>query len=800
MAITDPIVLPADVLLEPVTRLSDESRRRIECADDDFAISRPRTRVATRIIDAHAAALIARFRSATPIVEAVIAQAGVERTDPEEYFEAAIPLIERMMADGFLVAADSPEAKTIVPALGDGARVGDATVGACLQQLADVEVYQARTASGAWAALKIARKDTRHVRAQLDREARILERLDGSFAPSLLAAADHEGRPYLLLEWCNGVSASLAADDLRDTRTGNRSRLLALCRDIARVYAQLHERGVIHSDVHPRNILVDVDGTVRLIDFGISRLVDDDAKPQRAGVAWYFEPEYARARLENRSPPPSSTAGEQYGLAALLYELFTGGSYIDFALDKPRALKQMVEEPPLPFTRRGCEAWPDVERVLARALAKDPADRFDTVADLADALAECAVPATADASGAGALVATEAPLGTLLDTWLGRLRPGGALFESGVNVEPMCSVNNGAAGIAAALYRIALRRDDAELLALADIWSARALADSAKPRAFYAGADSQTPAAERTTAIYHSVTGVHSVRALIALAMADNASAQAAIDTFAAAIDSTPDRDLDLATGRTGLLLGASLLLDAAPASPYLDPATLRRAGDRLAHDVWAEVAALPAVGEHSALAMSGIAHGWAGVLYALMRWWQSTGAPMPNDLHGRLDQLAGCAEDTGRGVRWPRVLRRRLGDETIDYVPSWCNGSAGLVHFWTLASSLLHEPRWLDLAERVGWNTWEYAHGGGMFDLCCGAGGRAYALLTLHRHTGDPAWLRRAESLADRAAAMADDDPGLGHSLYKGSLGVAVLAAELDRPLEARMPFFEHEGWPERG
>src|SRR5688572_14251898 len=115
MAITDPIVLPADVLLEPVTRLSDESRRRIECADDDFAISRPRTRVATRIIDAHAAALIARFRSATPIVEAVIAQAGVERTDPEEYFEAALPLIERMMADGFLVAADSPEAKTIVP-------------------------------------------------------------------------------------------------------------------------------------------------------------------------------------------------------------------------------------------------------------------------------------------------------------------------------------------------------------------------------------------------------------------------------------------------------------------------------------------------------------------------------------------------------------------------------------------------------------------------------------------------------------------------------------------------------------
>jgi hypothetical protein len=241
------------------------------------------------------------------------------------------------------------------------------------------------------------------------------------------------------------------------------------------------------------------------------------------------------------------------------------------------------------------------------------------------------------------------------------------------------------------------------------------------------------------------------------------------------------------------------LLLDAIPDSPYIDPAPLRRAGDRLATTVWQEVSALPAVGEYSALVMSGIAHGWGGVLYAAMRWAQTTAAPMPNGLSERLHQLAAWAEETGRGVRWPRVLRLRSGDETIDYVPSWCNGSGGLVHLWTLASSLLHEPRWLELAERAGWNAWEYAHGGGMFDLCCGAGGRAYALLTLHRHTGDSAWLRRAESLADRAARMADNDPALAHSLYKGSLGVALLAAELDRPRDARMPLFEHEGWPRR-
>jgi serine/threonine-protein kinase len=800
MAITDPIVLPADVLLEPVSRLSEEARHRIVCDDDDFAISRPRTRVATRIIDAHAAALIGRFRTATTIVEAVIAQAGAERASPDQYLEDAIPLIERMMVDGFLVAADSPEAKTIVPTLAGGTRVGNATVGACLQQLADVEVYQARTSAGTWAALKIARADSRHVRAQLDREARILQRLGATFSPALLDASDYDGRPYLLLEWCNGVSASVAADDLRDPRTGDRGRLLALCSAIARAYARLHERGVIHSDVHPRNILVDVNGRVRLIDFGISRLLDDDAPPPaRAGIAWYFEPEYASARLEGRSAPPSSPAGEQYGLGALLYELFTGNSYVDFALDKVRAFKQMVEASPLRFTRRGCEGWPDVERVLTTALAKAPADRFASVGDLADALESCAIPSATESNGGAPILATGSPLGTVLESWLARLRPGGELFESGITVAPMCSVNNGSAGVAVALYRMAVRRDDAKLLALADIWAERALADSGKSGAFYGGADHATALGERSTALFHSVTGVQCARGLIALARADNVTAQGAIDAFVTSMESTPDVELDLTTGRAGLLLGASLLYDAMPTSPYLDPARLRGAGDRLAMTLWAALAALPPVPDAIGLPMSGIAHGWAGVLYAVMRWAQSTRASLPNGFDARLHELASCAEETGRGIRWPRVLRQRLGDETVDYVPSWCNGSAGFIHLWTLASSLRDEPRWLELAERVAWNAWEYPHGSGMFDLCCGAAGRAYALLTLHRHTGDATWLRRAESLADRAGRVVDDDPGLGHALYKGSLGVALLAAELDRPLEARMPLFEHEGWPER-
>nr|MDP9121743.1 hypothetical protein [Acidobacteriota bacterium] len=95
-------------------------------------------------------------------------------------------------------------------------------------------------------------------------------------------------------------------------------------------------------------------------------------------------------------------------------------------------------------------------------------------------------------------------------------------------------------------------------------------------------------------------------------------------------------------------------------------------------------------------------------------------------------------------------------------------------------------------------WHTWEA--GGGHADLCCGLAGRAYALLNFDRHAGSGVtrhWQGRARELAEQAAAAALHSPGrTPDSLYKGTVGVAVLAADLWRPGAAAMPFFEDEGW----
>jgi serine/threonine-protein kinase len=69
-----------------------------------------------------------------------------------------------------------------------------------------------------------------------------------------------------------------------------------------------------------------------------------------------------------------------------------------------------------------------------------------------------------------------------------------------------------------------------------------------------------------------------------------------------------------------------------------------------------------------------------------------------------------------------------------------------------------------------------------------------------LYKHSGEPAWLARAHRLSDYAARSVRVEPLRRDSLYKGEVGVALLAADLEAPDHACMPFFEAEGWPRRG
>ena len=189
---------------------------------------------------------------------------------------------------------------------------------------------------------------------------------------------------------------------------------------------------------------------------------------------------------------------------------------------------------------------------------------------------------------------------------------------------------------------------------------------------------------------------------------------------------------------------------------------------------------------------MASVAHGWAGILFAALRW-REAGGEEPAALRERLDELAGLARFRGTSAVWPL---RAAGPDRSTRV-GWCHGSAGYAHLWVLAHRLYGEERYLRLAAASAASVWVAFDSGGRRNgsLCCGHAGEAYALLGLYRHTGDAVWLERARRLAEAAAAGARRTE-LRSSLYKGDVGIALLAEELSQPELSCTPVFDNERW----
>jgi serine/threonine-protein kinase len=152
---------------------------------------------------------------------------------------------------------------------------------------------------------------------------------------------------------------------------------------------------------------------------------------------------------------------------------------------------------------------------------------------------------------------------------------------------------------------------------------------------------------------------------------------------------------------------------------------------------------------------------------------------------------LAAVAEPLERGCRWP--LTPPEGDGADRHWPGWCHGNAGYVFLWNLARDTYREDAFGELAQRAAWLTDSPA---GVSSLCCGTAGQAYAALNQYRSSGDEFWHALAVRLAASAASNDElaGDATSPLSLYKGHVGLALLAVELDSPERAAMPLFEFE------
>jgi serine/threonine-protein kinase len=787
LSIDGRLVLPADVQIVPVPELSPEVRAKFDAADDDFTITRRRLRAPSSVVDKDSVALLESFRSPTRIVDAIVSFASKRGLNPQTTLEQAYPVLARLYRGRMLVPAEGDAARQIEGSLEAGDTVDRFRLVRRIQVLEDNEVFLARDEAGRYAAVKFYRAPDRDWAAALEREAAVLGRIRAGRAPEVYGLFRQGGGVGLATEWIFGDDALMAAGAVRACGEADREqRLLGLCAQVAGAFADVHESGLLHGDVHPNNVLVERSGRVRLIDFGLARdIVSLSVQDRRGGVPFYFDPEFAQA-LRLQQPIAASVASEQYSVAALIYQMWTGVHYLDWSLERDRLLSQIVEDEPLSFEARRVPAWEQLERVLRRALHKDPAQRFGDLRSFTQALEALSSEARQRDRPPPSTDRKPGPDAELLQRALQRYRLSGTALRDGLAEAPRASINYGAAGIAYALLRIAERRSEPGLLALADLWVQKAYAWAASEDGFYnAGFEiERSTVGERS--LFHSIAGVHCVRALVSAAQSDASTANRSVLAFIEHSRGANDAvgrayRLDAVIGRASLLLGCAELIESAGELPSFDHAPVRARGEELAGDILHALESAPI--EASELTTLGIAHGWAGLLFALLRWTRVMGTCAPAVVRTRLDELAMFAQPHGVGMRWP-VAR---GESS--HMDGWCNGSAGYAMLYALAYEGLGESCYGELAERAALSA--CASSISLGTLCCGQAGIGYASLAAYRVTGSNQWVGRARASA-RLAALDRSPYMLRDALYKGAVGVALLVDELSAPGAASMPLLE--------
>jgi serine/threonine-protein kinase len=791
-------VLPRDVVLTPAARLDKHLIAQLRPNEGDVAIDRPLARTLPKLVDADSAALLREFSEPHTLAEAIVNLAVARNANAADLVPAAHQALSRFIAAGILAPEGSRLASEIVARLRpadvfEGFRVRD-----CVRTMSDVELYLAADASGQPVALKIWRDTTDGAREAARHEASMLRTIGGSVAPGLVVDASSADPPHIAMRWCRGVDPDVAADeDERFPPAERQRRRWARACDIAEAYVWLHDQGIVHGDVHEGNVLIDRDGSITLLDFGLAHRVDEAGGPGRGVVFPYLEPEYARADLAGDDEPAATVAGEQYILAALCYRIVAGAHYVDLSPVRADAMRQIVDLPPRPFSACGCIPWPSLEAVLHRALRKTPAERFPSVRAFRDAL-RAAVPVEVPSRRYRHATGTRARRANGASGVWTKLSDAEAMYDTGYTSAPTCSITYGAAGAALAWYRRSLLTESSEDLSRARHWMRLAEGQRRNAQAFFDG-DELTRSTVGSFSIHHGALGVWLTSALIAQAGGDEAGAADAVRAWSAHARSRR-KVLDLTLGRAGVLLSAAMLNDALGATTWRCGGTALRYGRQSEAALWKVLDGLGPIADQTEVPNLGIAHGWAGMLYATLRWRASVGARTARDdiVRRRLRELAACAEPWGRGVRWPWRDEPPGPGAFQSYSAGWCNGSAGFVHLWLEAFAAFGDAEYLELAQAAAWHVWEFGDDE-VGSLCCGLAGRAYAMLAMFRATSEERWWGWARELARQAAQAAHLDHPESLSLYRGALGVALLLEEMEQPNVARMPAFESDGWAPR-
>ncbi len=210
-------------------------------------------------------------------------------------------------------------------------------------------------------------------KVRFKREAQAAAALNHPNIITIHEVAEYENRPYIAMEYVEGVLLK----DLIAEKKLSIGKIIDIAMQICEGLAKAHQQGIVHRDIKPQNILIDKDGRVRILDFGLAKLKRDVMLTQpglTVGTVAYMSPEQAQGEeVERRS--------DVFSFGVVLYEMITG--QLPFKGEHEAAIiNSIVNETPEPLARYKANVPEELQRMVDKSLAKDKEERYQHADDL----------------------------------------------------------------------------------------------------------------------------------------------------------------------------------------------------------------------------------------------------------------------------------------------------------------------------------------------------------------------------------------------------------------------------------
>jgi TonB family protein len=237
-------------------------------------------------------------------------------------------------------------------------------------------VYLARdTSLERFVAIKLLRAgfNTADLRARFVKEARAVASLRHPCIVTVYEYGDHDGQPFIVMEYVNGKTL---LEMIRARTPMSFARRMQLTRDLCLGLEHAHKVGIIHRDIKPANIMVDGEGTLKILDFGIAKLGHTGTTQISAlvGTPRYMAPEQISGK-------PVTRRSDIFSVGLVIYELIAGRPAFNVE-NQFEAMNAIVNHEPVPLVAYVPDLDPRVVRIVEKTLEKDPDRRFQDLSQM----------------------------------------------------------------------------------------------------------------------------------------------------------------------------------------------------------------------------------------------------------------------------------------------------------------------------------------------------------------------------------------------------------------------------------